>query len=450
MMRSDTRFMDDPSVYVLVVNWNGEKFLEECFNSLVESTYLNARFILIDNASTDGSVDLIINKFGDDPRVEILRCKTNLGWSRGNNVGIRHAIKAKAKYIFMLNNDTVIEPDTIEILVGAAKHKGEIGALAPKMLFYDNPTLINSLGIECSVIASAWDRGFGRLNSSKWDKERPVAGVCGGAAFLRVKSLETAGLLPEDFDMYLDDLDLGLRIWNAGYEIVTCPRAVVMHKHSATMVEAAQLRRKYYLTSRNRFYVILRIYPLLQLPKVMVACIIGELRAIGRSIMETQLWRVAAHVRAWFAALIYIPKAVMERFRRYKAGQKRNRFWRYVRTDLMFFPGVEIPRNGWYAPRTVAGKRVQPISDRAYYSVEKPGSYRIILANGYSKLGRASVEVHVDSVHAATLETDAVTDMVVNTTSNVIELVSKRIFEAEQTGEPMDIGGWIAIEPAEK
>ena len=102
-----------PLVYVLVINWNGIEHLAECFDTLLAGTYPNTRFLLIDNASTDTSVAFVRERYGNDPRVEILELPENLGWSRGNNAGIAHAMAASADYIFLLNNDTATDADAI-------------------------------------------------------------------------------------------------------------------------------------------------------------------------------------------------------------------------------------------------------------------------------------------------------------------------------------------------
>jgi GT2 family glycosyltransferase len=98
-----------------------------------------------------------------------------------------------------------------------------------------------------------------------------VIGVCGGGAFLRVEALRRTGLLPSDFDIYLDDLDLSLQIWNAGYEVRSCPESRVRHKFGATMGAGKQYRRKYYLNTRNRLYILSRNFPALQWLPVMAA-----------------------------------------------------------------------------------------------------------------------------------------------------------------------------------
>jgi GT2 family glycosyltransferase len=423
--------------------------LDECFRSLLLGTYGNVRYMLIDNGSGDGSVAFMRSNFGNDPRVEILELGANLGWSRGNNAGIRKALEDGADYVFLLNNDTSTAPEAIARLVEMAESNPKIGALAPKMLMFDEPSLLNSIGLECSIIASSWDKGIGRLDGDRWNDSIPVIGACGGAAFFRADALKIAGLLPEDFEIYLDDLDLCLRIWNAGYEIWSCPTARIRHKFSATTGQGAWRRRKYYLNTRNRFYVIARNYPASKLLQVTTRCVVGEIRAVGRALLDREPWRAAAHIRAWFAGIAYAFKAAPERLRGENARGSADRFWSLIRKDKMFFEGTEFPERGWHSPRMANGVECRPISSRAEMEVP-PGQLRVSLMNCYPALGQASVEVLLNGRRVALLETFDRQERVIEVSGGLLAFVSRRIFDADKTGERMDIGGWIRIEPMER
>ncbi len=332
--------MTAPLVYVLVINWNGRAHLRECFDSLLASSHPNAKFLLVDNGSIDDSVDYMKREFGYEKRIEILRIEKNAGWSGGNNAGIEYALRAGADYIFLLNNDTATGPDAIAHLVAAAEADARIGALAPKILLYDHPQLLNSVGLDAALTGAAWDRGLGQKDGPEWNEVRSVAGVCGAAMFLRAGVLRETGLLPSDFEIYLDDLDLCLRIWSAGYTIQTCPAAVIRHKFSATMGEGKWARRKYYLNTRNRLRVILRNYPATHATRILGHYVHAECRAIGRAVLDGAFSCAWAHIRASASGLLYLPHAL--KARRARGGPKGS-FWGLLRSDVHFFPGVEIP-----------------------------------------------------------------------------------------------------------
>ena len=438
--------MADPLVYVVVVTCNGKEHLGDCFGSLLAGSYSHCRFVLMDNDSHDGSPAFVRDSFGHDARVEVVECGENLGWCRAGNAGLRRALEAGADYALLLNDDTAVAEDAIARLVEAAQRQPATGALAPKMLFFADGQLLNSIGIECSIIGSAWDRAFGRLDAPRWDEERAVLGACGGACFLRADALSKAGLMPEDWGYYLDDVDLAMRIWDAGYEVRTCPEAVVRHKFSATFGGASVSRVKYYWNTRNRMRVILRNFPLSKAGRVLPALIEGEGRALGRALLDRAYGQFWAHLSAWASALLYVPQDLAERRRRRKQDMNKARFWPMVRRRPLFFEGVELPQNGWYAPREINGMILRPMARRATY---KTGAARLRLnhANPFPHLGATDIHVMAGDQRIAVLSTDGRGEEVIDVPGAVVEFRAQRIFEAEDTGESVDVGGWIGIEP---
>ncbi len=436
--------MADPLVHVLVISWNGKEHLEECFESLLGSDYPNARFVLVDNASEDGSVAFVQERFGADPQVEILELPQNLGWSGGNNAGIERALADGADYVFLLNNDTATDAEAIGRLVKLAEEDTTVGALAPKILLYDQPYLLNSIGLEATDIGTAWDRGMGRVDGPKWGGHRPVVGVCGAAFFLRAEALRKTGLLPADFEIYLDDLDLSLRVWNAGYQILTCPEAVVRHKFSSTMGHGARARRKYYLNTRNRLRLIERNYPASKLGRTLSRYALGEAKAISRALLDGAFWRVWAHKRSWLDALIYLPRARAERRRRKREGLDECRFWDLLRTDILFFPGIELPEEGWYEPVFINGATVTPMSSEAYYE-HKGGALEVTQMNPFPQLAPYLIRVLEDGEVVATLSGSERRMTTLELSKGRIEFLADTIFDAEQTGEDFDIGGWLQL-----
>lgn len=440
--------MAEPRIHVLIINWNGREHLDACYRSLLAQDYDNARFVLVDNASADDSVALVRDSFGHDPRVGVLECERNLGWSGGNNRGMEAAIADGADYVFLLNNDTAVEPDCLRRLVEMAEARPQTGALAPKMLMFKERQIINSIGLECSIVGACWDRGLGRVDDERWNATMPVIGVSGGAAFFRTAALEKAGLLPEDYEIYLDDLELCLRVWNAGYTVQTCPEAVVYHKFSATMGEGEKLRRKYYLNVRNRWRLMLRNFPISRALPVAVMTAVGEARAVGRALLDGEAWKAGVHARAWLDALRYLPTVWAERRERKRRGIRKCRFWRHIRWRPMFFAGAELPEDGWYQPRIIAGEEFRPIARYATATLE-PGRYRIIHGNPYAALGPARVTVRCGGKAVAKLATKSRGMADVHVDGAPLSFESGRVFWAEHTGERIDIGGWLRVEPAE-
>lgn len=327
---------DAPLVHVLVINWNGREHLQECFDSLIACDYANARFILLDNNSDDDSVSYIRDTY-NDPRVEILQLDTNYGWSGANNRGMQAALDVNADFVILLNNDTKVEPDFLSRLVEIAEADSTIGALTPRILMFYEPTIINSLGLEMSLIGAGWDTAIGQPDGPKYNAPTETLGVCGAAMFIRCDALRKTGLLPDDFGIYLDDLDLCLRIWEAGYRIQLCYDSVVHHKFSATMGEGKRARHKYYLNTRNRTRIVMRHFPVSKWPLAKWKFFIGECKAVSRAILSGEWWKLPIHARAWFDAVFYFPKALA-----YRANHTpmTPEMWQLVTKDKLFFPGV--------------------------------------------------------------------------------------------------------------
>jgi len=434
--------MHAPLVYVIIINWNGRAHLAACFQSLLASSYSNAVFLLVDNASTDDSVAYVQEQFGGDDRVAILVLPENRGWSGGNNAGIRQATAAGADYLFLLNNDTATAPEALEVLVARMESNDRIGALAPRMVLFDQPELLNSVGLTLSVIGAAWDTGIGRIDAPVFHCDEPVVGVCGGAMFIRSRVLEATGLLPEDFEIYLDDLDLCLRIWNAGFRIERCAGAVVQHKFSATMGTGARARYKYYLNTRNRFRILLRHFPTAAWTRILPRLIQGELRAVGRAVLSGAPWRIVAHARAWLAALGYWPEA--RRFRRAQPVRWLPAFWPQVVSSPLFCPAIRFPVKGWYPPVVHRGGTLHPMARRAWTAVSE-GTLQISLMNCYPAVGDARVVLFLNDSPLGRLETDSETEATFDVDRGTLVVVAESLFPMEITAGTEDVGAWLRM-----
>jgi len=181
--------VDWPVASVVVLNYNGLRFLDDCFRSLERLEYPRDRLevIMVDNGSTDGSVAYVQDVY---PWVRVIVNKVNLGFAGGNNVGLE---TARGEYILTLNNDTRVEPTWLVELVRVAESEPRVGMCASKMLFMSQPDTINSTGICLDRVGIAWDRRGGEPDTE--DSEQPVEifGPCAGAALYRRRMLDEIG-----------------------------------------------------------------------------------------------------------------------------------------------------------------------------------------------------------------------------------------------------------------
>ena len=246
----------DPAVpvTVVVVNWNGRDHLEICLGSLIAQDPAGVEIIVVDNGSTDGSVDFVRQQFGD--RIRIITHDANLGYSRGLNEGIR---AARGRYVMALNNDTEVAPGCLAALVEAADRHPNAGSLATKILSYADRSVIDNVGH--LLYPDGLSRGRGRLeiDRGQYDAEEEVLLPSGCATLLRRAMLADVGLFDDDLFAYCDDTDLGLRARLAGWRCRYVPKAVVYHKYSAATAAYSPL--KAFLVERNRAWVAVKCLP---------------------------------------------------------------------------------------------------------------------------------------------------------------------------------------------
>ena len=126
-------------VYIIILTWNGKKYLSKLFKSLADLNYPKERFkiVVVDSSSTDGSVEYL-KKLEEQDKIKLIKLKTNLGFAGGNNIGMDYALKNKAEYVMLLNQDTFVEPDFLDELVKAAKADKKIGVVQPLILHYQD------------------------------------------------------------------------------------------------------------------------------------------------------------------------------------------------------------------------------------------------------------------------------------------------------------------------
>jgi GT2 family glycosyltransferase len=259
------------------VNWNGRRHLERCLRALEAQTARAFEVLVVDNASSDGSADLVRR---DYPQTRLIENPRNLGFAAANNVGIR---QSTAPFVVTLNNDTEPRQDWLQHLLEPAKSDESVGMVASKMVFASRPQVINSAGIALDRAGIAWDRLGGQPDSVHSAVEE-VFGPCAGAALYRRSMLDQIGLFDEDFFAYLEDVDLAWRARLAGWRCLYAPGAVVSHVHSATGVEGSPF--KSYHLGRNKVWCIAKNYPAPQLLWWLPVIVLYDLAAAGYGVLK--------------------------------------------------------------------------------------------------------------------------------------------------------------------
>ena len=242
-----------PAVAVMVLTYNGRAFVEACLRSVLASSYPSFRVVAIDNGSTDGTPDMIRSKF---PSVDVIRLSQNLGFSAGYN---RAIALVPEEFVILLNQDAeVASRDWIEELVRVIQSDPECAVATCKIVFKDNPRILNSLGGMAYWWTGTVDIGFGERDTDDLPADfEPFSGT-GGAMLVRRRPFSEVGGFDEAFFMYCEDFDLGWRLRLRGYRSLLAPKAKVSHEFSASLGRMSPT--KVYWVHRNYLRSMLKNY----------------------------------------------------------------------------------------------------------------------------------------------------------------------------------------------
>ncbi len=293
-------------VTVVIPNWNGIRWLPGCLDGLAAQTFQDFDVILVDNGSTDGSVDYTRHAF---PQVKIIRLRHNVGFAAAANAGIR---ASHSPYVALLNNDTVPRTLWLDALMDAIERSPpSVGSVASKMLRMENPELVDDAGDLLSWQGGAYKRGHGD-RAAEYETPVEVFSACAGAALYRRQFLEDVGLFDERFWAYLEDVDVGLRGQLRGFRCEYVPTAEVLHHGQGSAIPG---RRYVRLVTRNRLLLFLKNMPT------------RLLFAHSLKLAYGQLYFLLAHGRplqslaGYLMFLLEVPHVVRER-RRHRRSQR--------------------------------------------------------------------------------------------------------------------------------
>lgn len=238
----------EEKISVILVNYNGKAYNDACIASILSSSIAaKIQIVVVDNASTDGSLELLRSRFGNDGRVHVIALSQNEGFSKANNEGIRWSMEQGIGYYFLLNNDTEIEPDTVERMFVCHKKTGRI--VVPKVLYADRrDTVWCAGGLFTPVLKKAVQRGLNEKDQGQFDKSVPCQFANGCAMFLSKEIVEKAGFLDERFFLYYEDTEYSMRAAACGIGIVYCAKAVVYHKVNGSTGGNEKPDNAYYIT----------------------------------------------------------------------------------------------------------------------------------------------------------------------------------------------------------
>lgn len=288
---------------VVIPNWNGREWLEGCLESVVRQSRPAAEVILVDNGSTDGSVELVRRT---QPAVRVLELDRNTGFAHAANRGFA---AARTDALALLNNDVVLEPGWIDRMVNALEYAPEAAAVACKMVDLQDPTLLYDTGDVMRRDGACVQRGRYERDTGRFDSAGEVFGACAGAALYRREAVMSLGGFDERFWMYLEDVDLALRLRLAGW---TCRYEPAVAHHAGEGSSSKLSTPLAYWVARNTVLIVAKTFPARWAPQVIYRQLAAARHAARRQ-------RLGAHLRGLLDGLSQAPRMFADR-RRLRRG----------------------------------------------------------------------------------------------------------------------------------
>lgn len=282
-----------PLVYAVTLSWNRREDTLACLASLTASEYANLVCVLVDNASSDGTVEAVRSVY---PQVSVIENPINSGYAAGVTIGIRYALEQGADFVWIVDNDAVVAPDTLTVMLEAQQQDPLAAALTPKVMFFARPDVIWSMGYDCRPITLARTHSWEGQPADRADgARRPTtyAPCCG--LLVKREVWEQIGLLDTGFFIYYEDLDFCLRLRDAHIQLYSVPTAMMWHKVSASAGEGSPLQKYHLARSSVRFYR--KHTPAWLLPLIFLYRLGSALRTTGRALQHRRSDVVRAYWR---------------------------------------------------------------------------------------------------------------------------------------------------------
>jgi len=272
------------------VNYNGGNLLRQCVESVLHAAHPDDELVVVDNASTDGSIETIAQDFQG---VRIVRNKTNLGFGGGNNLGAQHA---QGDYLAFLNPDTTVEPGWLDPLIASLDATPQAGLATPRILLMDAPDTINTCGNNMHYTGLTLCRGMG-FPADTYQTSDEVSAVSGAAFVVRKTLFHTLGGFDESFFLYMEDTDLSLRTRIAGYQCLYVPTSVVYHSYRLRFGP-----RKTYYQEHGRYRLLLKSLQWRTLLWLAPALLLAEIVTWGFVLTRDNL-RIMNKLRAYASVM---------------------------------------------------------------------------------------------------------------------------------------------------
>ncbi|MDA2921946.1 glycosyltransferase family 2 protein [Patescibacteria group bacterium AH-259-L07] len=316
-------------IAVIIVSYNGRDYLPDCLYSLKQQTVKPFQIILVDNNSNDDSVLYVKENY---PEVIVIENKKNIGFARGNNIGISEALRKNSDYIYLLNQDTICDKDCLKELAKAAQSiSKKFFAFQSLLLCWPEKDMVQNSGCKMQFLGFGYSGDYKKPVSqlSYTDEFPSITYASGAAMFINVKALAEVGLLDHDLFMYHEDSDICIRARFLGYDILLAPKSIVYHKYTEGVFP-----HRFYWSERNRLITFFKFYKLPTLILLFPLVLFMEFGIFGYCLFSGWFF---LKIKSYFSFLLQIPKTLVKR-RRIQSSRKISdkEFSQYLENKFSF------------------------------------------------------------------------------------------------------------------
>ncbi|MCL5434977.1 MAG: glycosyltransferase family 2 protein [Patescibacteria group bacterium] len=299
--------MKTPPVSIIILNWNGKKWLKGCLPTVRRIKYKPLEVIIVNNGSTDDSAKFIRDKY---PEVRVIELKKNVGYAKANNIGVS---KAKGEYVLLMNNDTKVTPNFLKPLAEDLKDSA-IGVVQPQIRSMIYPKLLDSVVSYFTYTGFLYHFGYMKpWNKEKYQKKTFAYSIKGACFLMRKKEYLELGGLDEDFVCYVEETDLCHRVWLSGKKVLYDPRSIMYHWGGGDMQVMTKDETTMLRSFRNRFLSYIKNLSIVELLKVLPALFIFSEIFVVMSIIKGEFRRAFGAQLGILTVLLYLPQAVRKR-----------------------------------------------------------------------------------------------------------------------------------------
>jgi GT2 family glycosyltransferase len=325
-----------PRIHAVIVHHRDSPLLEHCLRGLLASRGVDLRVVVVANACEEALPAIAI----DEPSILVTRSSTSLGFSAANNLGVTSARAqfGEPEHYLFLNNDVLVEPDTLLRLAEAVEAWPRGGIAGPQLVIWGAEDHLNSLGLNVTLFAEAWDEGIGKSleEYGPLPATREVLAVTGSAALVRAATLAEIGGWSEVYGYYMEDIDLCLKARGRGWKVVHAANSRAAHAISATSDRVPDFKR--YLTWRNQWLLLLVHWPARTLLRQAPLLLGSQLLVFARRLRARAYGDARLQARSWGGAIARLPAALRER-----RGRRESSWVGFLR-PARSVPAIRLPQ----------------------------------------------------------------------------------------------------------